>query len=283
MELIAINPNTGEVKGEIAFYRTHEQQEQYLKIKYLEKYKLRGNRPYVSCYHDSIKDVTQHLSLTESGGVMKLLLYMKLNADGLLQKDGKPLKQLGIQNILGKSKRQTVEIVKRLEFLSILKAVKVGRTKFFYINEHFHVMGRITRKSYFTKLLTNKLREVVEDLRLEQLGFLYKVLPYFHYNTCVLAHNPDETDEQKIRSMNRKELAIAINYDVDNITPLVKQLRQKGLVMTTYSNGNVLYYIHPDLMYRQANDGNKEQFNTLRGMFMAHQLSANRRIIKIKD
>ncbi|MFJ7978448.1 hypothetical protein ACIQZI_22840 [Peribacillus sp. NPDC096379] len=208
---------------------------------------------------------------------------MKMNGKGLLQKDGKPLKQIDIQNIFGKSKRQTVDIVKRLETLSILIAVKDGRSKLFYINERFHSMGKITREGKFTKLLTTKLREVVKDLKLEQLGFLYKILPYFHYDTCVLSHNPNEQDEKKILFMNRNELSTAINYDVDNITALVKKLEEKGLIMTSRRYGNVLYYVHPDLMYRQANNGDMEKFNALRKMFKAHQVNAISRKTKVRD
>lgn len=282
-KLVAVNLETGEVKGAIATYRTPEQQNRYRQILEIEKFKLRGNKPFISCFHDTIKDVTQYLSLTESGAVMKLLLYMKINGGGLLQKHGKPLKQIDIQNILSKSKRQTVDIVKRLETLSVLIAVKEGRSKLFYMNEDFHVMGKATKKGYFTKLLTTKLREVVKDLKLEQLGFLYKILPFFHYDTCILSHNPNEKDERKIRYMNRNELSTAINYDVDNITSLVKKLEEKGLIMSTRSFGNILYYVHPDLMYRQANDGDIEKFNTLRKMFKAHQANANRRNMKVRD
>jgi len=283
VELIAVNPLTGEVKGEIAYYRTPEQEKRHRQKQNSEKYKLRGRKPYINCFHDSIKEVTQHLSLTESGAVMKLLLYLKMNGEGLLQKNGKPLRQLDIQNILGKSKRQTVDIVKRLEALSILISVKEGRSKLFYMNDYFHIMGKVPKRGYFTKLLTTKLREVVGDLKLEQLGFLYKVLPYFHYNTCILSHNPNEEDEKKIRYMNRNELSTTINYDVDNITSLVKKLEEQGLIMFTRSCGNVLYYVHPDLMYRQANDGDTEKFNTLRQMFEAHKINANRRKAKVKD
>lgn len=89
MGLVAVNDETGEVVGEIGSYRTPEQLERYKQIQAMEKHKMRGNRPFVCCFHESIKDVTQHLSLTESGAVMKLLLYMKMNKKGLLQKGGK--------------------------------------------------------------------------------------------------------------------------------------------------------------------------------------------------
>jgi len=83
--------------------------------------------------------------------------------------------------------------------------------------------------------------------------------------------------------MNRNELSTAINYDVDNITSLVKKLEEQGLIMFTRSCGNVLYYFHPDLMYRQANDGDTEKFNALRQMFEANKINANRRKAKVKD
>lgn len=229
-----------------------------------EQYIMRGNRHFVQCFHDPIKDVNHHLSLAESGAIMKLLLYMKMNNEGLLQHDNKPLKQLDIEKILGKGKTQTAVIIKRLEELSLLLPVKNGRSKLFYMNKEFHIMGKGNKKDHFTKVLTTKLREVVGQLKLEHLGFLYKILPYFHYEKCVLAHNPNENDESKIQYMNRNELAVAITHDVDYITKLVRRLADNGLIMVTNSSRNVLYYVHPDLMYRQENDGNNSYCLTFR-------------------
>lgn len=236
-----------------------------------------NNTPFIMYFHDSIREVTQHLSLTESDAVMKLLLYMKMNSQGLLIEGGRPLKQSDIQKILGRGKSQTAAIINRLENLSILISKKEGRSKQFYMNNKLHHMGKLLRKKHaFTKLWKSKLCVIAGDLKLEQLGFLYKVLPYFYYNKCILTHNPNEKDEKEIKYMNRKELAVAINYNIDNITALVKQLKKRGLIMTTTSSGNVLYYVHPDLMYRQDNDGDNDKFNALRSMFEAHQIQANK-------
>jgi len=283
MVLVAFDDETGELIGKGGSYRTPEHLEKIKQIQAKEKYRKRGNRHFVQCFHDPIKDVTPHLSLTESGAIMKLLLYMKMNSEGLLQKDTKPLKQLDIKNILGKGKTQTAAIIKRLEELSLLLPIKNGRSKLFYMNEEFHIMGKRNKKVHFTKVLTTKLREVVSQLKLEQLGFLYKILPYFHYEKCVLAHNPNEHVESKIQYMNRNELAIAINHDVDYITKLVRQLVANSLIMVTNSSRNVLYYVHPDLMYRQENDGNNDYCNALRQMFENHQRESKRRMAKIKD
>lgn len=274
MTLHAIDIKTGEIKGKIASFITPEQKEKLQAMEKKQERILRGNNPpFVMCFHDSIREVTQHLSLTESGAVMKLLLYMKMSSEGLLQHEGKPLKQSDIQKILRRGKSQTTAILNRLENLSLLSSKKEGRSKQFYINHKMHHMGKlISKKHHFTKLWKNKLREVVGELKLEELGFLYKILPYFHYDSCILAHNPNEPDEMNIRHMNRKALAAAINYDLDNLTALVKRLKYKGLIMTTTSRGNIRYYVHPDLMYRQDNDGNNNKFNSIRSMFEAHRV-----------
>lgn len=270
------NEETGK-RLDLANYTTRKELEKQQQILIRKENTRKGKvKEFIACFHTSIKAVTQHLSLTESGAIMKLLLYMKMNGEGLLQKEGKPLKQLDIQKILGKGKTQTVAIVKKLEYLSILISVKEGRSKHFFINGELHYMGKLAVKS-FTKLMKTKLSEVVDDLKLEQLGFLYKILPYFHYDNCYLAHNPNESELTKIKYMNRKELANIINYDVDNVTSLVNQLRRKGLIMTTNTSGSVLYRVHPDLMYRQDNDGNNDKMNAIRDDFETHQIEANRR------
>lgn len=277
-----INEKTRETV-DIASYRTPKQLEKHRQIQARKEQVRKGKViEFVACFHDPIREVTQHLSLTESGAVMKLLLYMKVNGKNLLQRDGKSLIQADIEKILRKGRTQTVDIVKRLEYLSIITPVKVGRSKTFYLNKDFHYMGKLVNKP-FTKLMKAKLSEIVDDLKLEQLGFLYKILPYFHYDNCYLAYNPNEHDLTKVKYMNRIELAAAINYGADNITILVKQLRKKGLIMTTKTSGKVLFRVHPDLMYRQRDNGNNEKFNVYRAEFEAHRIDANRQKMKQND
>lgn len=48
--------------------------------------------------------------------------------------------------------------------------------------------------------------------------------------------------------MNRSDLAKAINHEPDELTKIVKNLTKEGLIMTTESRGNLMYYVHPDLV-----------------------------------
>lgn len=130
-------------------------------------------------------------------------------------------------------------------------------------------MGKLLKKP-FTKLLKGRLSTIVDELPLNQLGFLYKVLPYFHFEKCFLCHNPDETDFSIIRKMNRGDLAKSINHDPDELTKIVKSLTKKGWIMTTESCGSLMYYVHPDLMYRKDSNGQDDYTSGLRAMFEEH-------------
>ena len=70
--------------------------------------------------------------------------------------------------------------------------------------------------------------------------------------------------------MNRSDLAKAINHDPDELTKIVKSLAKEGLIMTTESRGSLMYYVHPDLMYRKDSDGQDDYTSCLRGMFEEH-------------
>ncbi len=262
------NTLTGETVN-VASYVTEEQKRAWEERQKRTVYRKKNIIPFVACYHDPIMEVTQHLSLTEGGAVMKLLHYLKQNGKGKLSNAGKPLYQKDIQAILGRGSTQTKQIIKRLEYLSILIPTKEGRSKVFYINENFHCMGKLLKKP-FTKLLKGRLSIIVDELPLNQLGFLYKILPYFHFEKCFLCHNPDEKDFSVIRKMNRGDLAKAINHNPDELTKIVKSLTKKGLIMTTESCGSLLYYVYPDLMYRKDSDGQDDYTRGLRAMFEEH-------------
>ncbi|MEG0448992.1 MAG: hypothetical protein RR595_03945 [Lysinibacillus sp.] len=286
MELVTFDKKTGEIKEDIAYYRTLKQQEAWIKQQQREKAIEKGrDEPHVGCFQDPIKEVTPHLTLTQCGALIKLLLHMKMSNGGLLMKNKVPLTLTDIQQILGKGRTQTSAIVKKLESLSMINSPKAGRPKHFYMNEKYHVMGTHPKgkgKRHFIKLYKAKLGGMVDDLTLEELGFLYKILPYCHYHSFYLVHNPNEGDFAKIEHMNRDELATAINYNVDNVTALVKQLRKKGLLISSNSSGVVLYRVHPHLIHIQG-DGSDSRIKGVCAEFEAHQNEANRRSKRVRD
>lgn len=69
MGLVAYDDETGELIGKGGLYRTPAQLDKIKQIQAKDKYRRRGNRHFVQCFLDPIRDVTPHLSLTVSGAI----------------------------------------------------------------------------------------------------------------------------------------------------------------------------------------------------------------------
>lgn len=71
-------PMTNNLTGEtvnVATYMTEEGKNAWEERQKRIAYRKKNIISFVACYHDPIREVTQHLSLTEGGAVMKLLHY----------------------------------------------------------------------------------------------------------------------------------------------------------------------------------------------------------------
>ncbi|MBG9774230.1 helix-turn-helix transcriptional regulator [Brevibacillus laterosporus] len=225
---------------------------------------------WVACYHEAILGIIRDLTLIEAGALIKLLPFLRFKSEGKLVQDGKPLKQTDIARLLGRGKKATMAILQRLETLGVITCEKEGRTNVYYISVEFHTMGDVIDGASFTKLYQVKAREIAEELTLSELGFLYKILPFFHYQTYYLCDNPDEENPEVIRHLNREQLAERVGHDIQTVYELVNKLRNKGVVLTTTSAKTTNYLVHPDVMFRKEYED--EYTRVVRRMFEEHRI-----------
>lgn len=269
------HPETGEIgtfipDGSGVTYRTEEQREAARRHFERERMRLtyRGLN-WVACYHEAILGIVRDLTLIEAGALIKLLPFLRFKSAGKLVTDGKPLKQSDIARVLGRGKTQTIEILNRLEALGVISCEKEGRSNVYYISVEFHTMGNVMEGASFTKLYQVKAREIAEELTLSEIGLLYKILPFFHYQTYYLCENPDEENPEVIRHLNREQLAEKIGHDPQTVSDLVGKLRSKGVLMTTGSRNTTHYLVHPDVMFRKEYED--EYTRVVRRMFEEHR------------
>jgi DNA-binding MarR family transcriptional regulator len=269
------HPETGEIGYFVpldsgAIIETQEQKE--ARRQWAERERMKGiyrGLNWVACYHEPIRNITNDLTLIEAGAVIKLLPFLRFKKGGKLIENGKPLMQKDIQDILGRSKRSTITILDRLVSLGVIQKEPIGRSNIYSISVEFHTMGKVTDGVRFTKLFQVKAREITKDLDLNEVGFLYKILPYFHYQNYYLCANPDDDEETcVIQHLNRPQLAEAIGHDVDTVTTLVKKLQSKGIILTTGSRNTIRYLVHPDIMFRGEYENKYTVF--VRRMFTEH-------------
>lgn len=232
---------------------------------------MRVGMRWVACYHDTIRTITRDLTLTEAGALIRLLPFLRFKGDGRLIENGKPLKQADIQRIIGRSKANTTAVLKRLEELGVISKEVSGRSNVYAFNGEFHTYGSVHDGVKFTKLYQYHANEITRDLDLNELGLLYKILPYFHYQTYYLCANPDEPEETAIEHLTRERLADLIGHEPETVSRLVSRLQSKGVILSTKAVNSVNYIVHPDVMYRQETE-DVEYTAFVRKLFAQHRL-----------
>lgn len=223
-----------------------------------------NNNQWIGCIHDNIKSISNSLSLINAGAIMKLLPYIKFNSNGLLFCNNNPMSTKEIELILNRSTRGTSNILKELIELDVLTIKKKGKINTYYINNKYHTFGKMLKgHSNFTKIFINKIKEVSTLLNLNELGLLYKIIPYFHYEFFSLCSNPDENDITMIDYINKEQLATIVNCNTKVIYNITNKLHNNYLLLTIKSGKQINYIIHPDLMYRKQLDSTT-YFETVR-------------------
>lgn len=270
---LAIDANTGEIlhnavtlnPGDV--YLTKEEAEKrrmYAELKNAKK-RFHHGREYVVSYIDTVREITDKLTLGEAGGLVKLLLHLRINSDGAIIYKGKPAKKIDLARIMGVSKPTAYKYVKKFAEVGVLTEAAEA----YVINKRFHSMGWVGEGS-FTKLYTVKARKIISRLSNEEIGMLYNFLPYFHYLEYYLCENPD-CDPDDIEYIGPVRLAELIGIDRKLVWERMKRLQKAGAVLITGTRNQTRYLVHPDLMFRQPEGTETEWTRSVRKLFEDHE------------
>jgi DNA-binding MarR family transcriptional regulator len=234
-----------------------------------KKKRFHHGRNYVVSYNEAVSDIIRDLSLTEAGALVKILLQLRINGDGRLLKgsmvNAEPMNKTDLARVLDRSKSSANAIIDRLLAIGILQSEADG----FYINKRFHSMGGRIADEVFTKVYTVRAKEIVDTLRLNEIGMLYKIIPFFHYSEYYLCVNPN-VDKAFIEYIGRETLAGSIGHDVATVSKVMSRLQSVGAILVTGTRKEVRYLVHPDLMFRQAEGYESEWTNAVRKLFDDH-------------
>ncbi|MEK3887270.1 hypothetical protein [Bacillus sp. FSL K6-3431] len=230
-------------------------------------------RNYFVSYNDKVAEIIRDLSLTEAGALIKLLLTLKVNDNGRITYGDKALNKADIARLFGRSKSNTNGIIDRLMAIDVLLYDPVA--KCFRINAKYHVMGTTAANAVFTKMYTVRAREIVAGLKLNEIGLLYKIIPFFHYAEYYLCANAN-ADVSNIEYMGREGLAQEVGHAPETVSRLIGKLQNAGAILTTGTRNEARYLVHPDLMFRQAEGTETKWTWAVRKMFEDHAKKARR-------
>jgi predicted transcriptional regulator len=253
-----------------AIIRTPEEAERAKQFAALPKKKrFHHGRNYVVSYNDAVSEIIRDLTLIEAGAMIKIILQLRINGDGKLLKgamtDPEPMNKADIARVLGRSKSSTNALVDRLVSLELLEDKPDG----FYVNKRFHSMGGRIADEVFTKVYTVRAKEIVDNLKLNEIGMLYKIIPFFHYSEYYLCVEPN-VNKAFIEYIGRETLAERIGHDVGTVSKIMSRLQSVGAILVTGTRKEVRYLVHPDLMFRQVEGHETEWTKAVRKLFEDH-------------
>ncbi|MFB5660784.1 hypothetical protein [Alteribacillus sp. HJP-4] len=191
---------------------------------------------------EQFSNVKDKLTLEQNGLLMFMVSFVKFNSDGALFHNKKRIGVTELANLIGKSERQTRQVVGELEKYSLITREKQGRKVVISLGETFFNCGYSEESFRFVRLYKTRLHEVAQKLTLSELGLLMLLTSHFHWKTHLLVDNPSEQDSNKLLIWKRKHIADEFGVSIDFIKRAIPKLRNARAIYEVKSakNGIVL-------------------------------------------
>lgn len=254
-QYLPVNVETGEISAD--HYARNKRQDDGWKRK--QKSQQGRQRIFTNSDIDNIPSIISELTNRQLGFL--LLLQTRVDYDGVIRNANKtPMSRTDMQAYVNAKQRTFYDFLDRCMSLNIIDAQN-GK---YSVNPTYHWRGNMNGRSV-VKTLTTQLKRVYTDVKPEDLGMVYRMLPYIHWRTNRLCHNPRVKDAADIKPMKGKELAEALGVNPKYLYTKASRLQFGG--EPVFAQLNVLgvksYYVNPKIAYR--NDGSPDE--TLTSMF----------------
>src|SRR5699024_1316824 len=101
----------------------------------------------------------------------------------------------------------------------------------FRINERYHFRKRA---GVDVDILIKTFNTSVKELNLKpaEMGIIYKLLPYVHYESNLVCSNPFEKDNSKVEFLNKTKIADLIGMSRPKTDEALRKLTSAGVVAT---------------------------------------------------
>lgn len=253
-----VNRQTGEIR-EFADY----QQARANQAQGYAKHREGRSRDFTFTDMQNITEVIGKIDEKHCGYLLYLQCFISY-ADGLLVKpdrDKTPMTKRDIQDTIGLKKTAFAEFFRSMVDNGILIALDSGHYR---VNSAYHFKGS-TASAYTIKTFTAKVRELYTGRNANKLGFIYKLLPYVHFETNTICSNPYEKDVAAIEQLSKQEIAKLTGVSDKTVYTYLRKMKLGDeFVFAEIRRGNERYYkLNPFIFYRK----NGVPDATLREMF----------------
>ncbi|NLS42521.1 AsnC family protein [Bacillus subtilis] len=253
-KLRVVNTETGEDLSEIYTLRHRNQDEAFRR----QQEKTNDRRDFSNANMSNIHEVYSALTTAQCGYLMLLQCYVDYN--GVLVKSSRnktPMSTADMMDVLqlGKKPRTFYDFLAACIERDIIREADDG----YSVNERYHFKGNFGSQCV-VKLYTAKIKRVYSEVKATDIGLIYRMLPFIHFETNALCENPFEKNPKRIRWFNKKELAEAIGVTPDTLGRRLKQMKFDGeYVVARIKVGTEpeRFTFNPNVFYRQSKTPDK--------------------------
>jgi len=261
----AIDPETG-VAYVYGPADTHYLRSRAQAAAFSEREDFRGKQEgFTFSVMDVLHEVTSVLTKAQCGFLLLLQCHVNFGDGRLVNSDKSSMTTDDMRRVLRmKSGRRNTfyDFLRRCTESGIIIANEDGS---YAINDRYHFRGNAPIGLSVIKSYSARIKSVYGAVRPEDLGIIYRMLPLVHYATNTLCTNPGELVPERIKSLNRKELAEAIGISVGEISRRLPTLTVDGeyVIAKVSIGGTESYMFNPWIFYRKMTQPDE----TLRGIF----------------
>ncbi len=216
-----------------------------------ERMRAGSGRNYVIAYHGPVRKLNDILSLNEIGVIMKLIPYMRFDKGGALMAADKRMGIEEIAKVIGKARRWTVTLIGSLMQAGVLLTNREGKRNVYDISPEYHTIGTAIKESAFTRIYQTKTRTDIANISIQAAGFLYKMIPYIHYEYLYLCCNPNARTLDELRPLSQNRFAEEVGIDKDTASRCMREVLAAGFAIRSETLGVRYIRVNPDIMYRK--------------------------------
>ncbi|MEK4910577.1 helix-turn-helix domain-containing protein [Niallia sp. FSL M8-0099] len=253
----ALNKETGEIRDFVEFQASKQRQA-------LGLIKSQEGRKHDFTFTDmtNIHEVIGKIDDKNCGYLLYLQCF--ISYDGVLvnaNHEKTAMSKADIQAVVGLKKTAFSEFFRDMTTNGIIYANEDGS---YSVNSAYHFKGT-TDNPNVIKSFTTKVRELYTGRNANKLGFVYKLLPYVHFETNTICANPYEKEVADISQLTKQEIAQLTGVSEKTVYTYLRKMKLGDeYVFAEIRRGNERYYkLNPFIFYRK----NGRPDATLREMF----------------
>ena len=256
--LVSLDDHTGEIKHFIGEYRTQEQIEAQTKY-VVNKEKQTFNSDFTWIVFEYGKELLPNIK--DQSLVRLIYLSTICDYDGVL-----PPKSV-IKKKLKLSDKYWSYFFKEMRSNNLI--LEDEETGALCLNKDFFIKGSLKEmsdKRDCTRLFCNFIQDVYDACdnikSINQISYLYKLIPFVNRRTNIVCYNPKEQDPEKVYPITLGEFCDMIGYSRKNARRLVSDLLSLkcngqnliGFFVTNLNQTSWKIIVNPHIYYGGQND-----------------------------